>query len=527
MPMVPNGSRNGLCPSVRRVFGRWIAHSSESPAVKTSLFAAVVTCLLWNAVRAPAEEATSAATRWPQFRGPGGAGVAADGMKLPASFGPDKNVLWKMALPAGHGSPCVWDDRIFLTGFDRDKKQLATLCLERKSGRLLWSKAAAAQTIEKVHSTSSPATATPVTDGRRVYVYFGSCGLLCYDFDGNELWKHPLPVASTRFGTGTSPVLAGEAVLVKCLGPTPSLLAVAADTGKQLWKVDNPRCGVGYSPPLVQGAGPDAEVVVHGETGVACFDLKDGKERWASLGLMASAIPLPVAAEGLIFVVSQIPGGDLDDRWKLPPFDELLKKYDQDKDGRLSRQELPKDLVLFSRGDPKGVGDITLNSVISFIDRDNDGFVSRFEWFAGSTMASMLSNTLVALRPHAAGAGKPPEVAWREKASLPEVPSPVYYRGRLYLVRNRGLLSCWNTKTGKLLYEERVGATGNYYASPVAGDGKVYVCSAAGVVTVLEAGDTFRVLSKSDLGEPILATPALVDGKVYLRTEGHLYAFAE
>src|SRR5262249_52986276 len=116
-------------------------------------------------------------------------------------------------------------------------------------------------------------------------------------------------------------------------------------------------------------------------------------------------------------------------------------------------------------------------------------------------------------------------VAWKEKRSLPEVPSPLYYQGRLYLVKNGGILSSIRAKTGKLVYRKRLGATGLYHSSPVGGDGKVYIASIEGKVVVLKAGDQFKVLARNDLGEEITATPALVDGKIYLRTEGHLYAF--
>ena len=124
--------------------------------------------------------------RWPQFRGPNGSGIALDSKKLPVEFGTDKNILWKTPLPSGHSSPCVWDDRIFLTGFDKASKKLETLCLDRSSGQILWRRTAPAEKIEKVHERSSPAAPRPVTDGQRVYVYFGSYGLLCYDFEGPQ-----------------------------------------------------------------------------------------------------------------------------------------------------------------------------------------------------------------------------------------------------------------------------------------------------------------------------------------------------
>jgi outer membrane protein assembly factor BamB len=118
-------------------------------------------------------------------------------------------------------------------------------------------------------------------------------------------------------------------------------------------------------------------------------------------------------------------------------------------------------------------------------------------------------------------------VAWREKRAVPEVASPVAYRGRVYMVRDGGVVSCLDAATGKLLYRERLGPGGPYFASPVAGDGRVYAASGRGAVTVFAAGDEFRVLARNDLREPVCATPAIADGKLYVRTDKHLYAFGE
>src|SRR5262249_44195965 len=114
---------------------------------------------------------------WPQFRGPNSSGLG-DG-KPPVEFGPDQNALWKTAVGAGLSSPIVWEGRIFLTEFDRAKKQFATLCIDRGTGKILWRRTITPEQIEKVHAISSPAAATPATDGERVYVYFGSYGLVC------------------------------------------------------------------------------------------------------------------------------------------------------------------------------------------------------------------------------------------------------------------------------------------------------------------------------------------------------------
>src|SRR5579864_3582756 len=116
---------------------------------------------------------------WPQFRGPDSTGVGEG--SPPVHFGPDRNVLWKAAVASGLSSPVVWEGRIFLTEFDRSSKQLATVCIDRRTGKILWRRTVAAGAIEKVHELSSPAAPTPATDGERVYVYFGSYGLVCYD----------------------------------------------------------------------------------------------------------------------------------------------------------------------------------------------------------------------------------------------------------------------------------------------------------------------------------------------------------
>jgi outer membrane protein assembly factor BamB len=129
---------------------------------------------------------------WPQFRGPNSSGLGEG--RPPVHFGPDHMVLWKAAVGAGLSSPIIWEGRIFLTEFDGANQQLATLCIDRRTGKILWRRTVAPGQIEKVHAISSPAGATPATDGERVYVYFGSYGLVCYDLDGNQKWERRLPL---------------------------------------------------------------------------------------------------------------------------------------------------------------------------------------------------------------------------------------------------------------------------------------------------------------------------------------------
>jgi outer membrane protein assembly factor BamB len=142
---------------------------------------------------------------WPQFRGPNSTGIGDS--KPPVEFGSDKNVLWTVAVRSGVSSPVLAEGRIFLTEFDRATNQLATLCLDQRTGKTLWRRTLAPAQIEKFHDISSPAAPTPATDRERVYVYFGSYGLVSYDFDGKVQWERQLPLTENIYGAVASPIV--------------------------------------------------------------------------------------------------------------------------------------------------------------------------------------------------------------------------------------------------------------------------------------------------------------------------------
>jgi hypothetical protein len=260
--------------------------------------------------------------------------------------------------------------------------------------------------------------------------------------------------------------------------------------------------------------------------------LPDGRLRWKVTGMPAVSLSTPVVADGLLFVTLSNPIGDLDENIvKLPPFDELLKKYDTNKDGKLSKDEIPADMVLFTRGRADKIGDwARIRDVLGRFDKNKDGALDRQEW---QGMLDAMSQAFRSMRIAVAairldGTNKhKPEVAWQVSKFVPEVPSPLYYQGRLYLVNERGIITCRDAKTGKEIYRERLGGQGSCYSSPVAGGKKIYMASEGGIVVVFQPGDRYKVLAKNDMSERILATPSLVDNTIYLRTDRHLYAFAE
>ena len=464
--------------------------------------------------------------RWPQFRGVDGSAQAQDEKPLPVHFGPGKNELWKTPIPAGLSSPCIWGNRLFITGHDVKNNKLETLCLDRHKGTILWRRPAPVDKIQQVYKVNSPAVATPTTDGQRLYVAFGSFGLLCYDLDGNDLWKQPLPIPPIGFGPATSPMVVGELVLLNGQGKDLHLIAFQAKTGEPAWRTEESPFGSSFPTPFVWKHQEAQEIILPGRGGLMAYDLKNGRRRWWITGLSIEANTTPTMGEGMLFVASHLPGGDPDLRMKLPDFDEMLKKYDKDGDGKLSRKEAPADLVIFKRGGKDGVGEIQLQHMYGLFDTNGDGHIDRGEWQA--IVTTPFNNSLLAIRPGGQRDVGKTHIAWQAKRGVPEVPSPLFYQGRLYLVRNGGILTCLDAKTGKEVYRpSRLNDSGMYYASPVAGDGKVYIAADSGTIMVLKAGGQFEILAENDLGESIGATPALVDGVLYVRASRHMYAFKE
>ncbi len=449
-------------------------------------------------------------SHWPQFRGTN-AGVAASASKPPVTFGPSKNVLWKRPLSAGDSSPCIWGDYIFLTSYEG--KRLSTVCLRRSDGKILWQRLAPAKEIEHFHPRSgSPAASTPVTDGNRVYIYFGSFGLLAYDFRGNAIWSKPLPMAVTDFGTGSSPILAdGLLLLNRDHKENSHLLAVDCNAGNIIWRVERPDFLTSYSTPIVWENEFAKEVIVPGSFRLKAYDLKDGRERWLLRDQPKNVCTTPVIGDGWLFVASWSTGSSNE---PLPDFSTVLMRMDHNKDQELALAEVPPTLG-------------RLRDFFSAIDRNNDRSITKEEWNKKTSLLKKGKNSLMAVRPGGAGDITETHVAWSYERDLPYVSSPLYYQGQLYLIKDGGITSTFVAKTGKLLYRERLGASGNYYASPIAANGKIYVCSLKGVVVVFASGDTFTVVARNKFDEAIAATPAVVNDILYLRTAKNLYAFAE
>jgi outer membrane protein assembly factor BamB len=449
---------------------------------------------------------------WPQFRGPGGLATPDVERAVPDEIGPRQNVLWKVPLPPGHSSPAVIGGRIYLTAV-RDRK-LLTLALDGATGKQLWQAEAPYRKLEKVHAIGSHAQATPVADGKRVVSFFGSCGLLCYSASGKRLWHLPLGPFKNDLGAGSSPLMVGDLVILNQDHDIDSfLLAVDKRSGKVAWKVARDEFWVGYASPFLWEVKGHKQVVVAGSLRVAGYDPRTGKELWTVRGMARAMHMTPTAGpDGTLYVAGWTAGGDSEERINLPSFADLIARHDANKNGTIEEDELPPGPA---------------RERFRMLDRDKDGHITRAEWEYGRRRFEAAQNRLVAIRPGGKGDVSRTHVAWSQEKYLPVIPSPLYYRGRLYLARNGGLFAVLDARTGKLRRRGRLYGSSNYYSSPVGADGKVYFASQSGNVTVARVEPGWRVVCRARFGEEIFATPAIVDGRIYLRTAAHLYCFGK
>ncbi|MBK9169073.1 MAG: PQQ-binding-like beta-propeller repeat protein [Bryobacterales bacterium] len=470
-------------------------------------------------------------THWPQFRGPSGSGMAAEDASPPIEFGPGKNVAWHAQSGVGHGSPCICGDRIFLLSYDPAGKKLDTLAWDRSQGAELWRRSLTPKEPEQVHSISNLATATPACDGDRVYSYFGSYGLAAYTPDGKLAWEYSMPTASVPFGSGTSPVVSAGLILLSHDGKANAALhALRASDGSLKWKTPltrpaNTMAGSHATPAIWNG-----QAVIHGLNSVTGYDMSDGSRLWWLTSTTAGT-STPVTQDGMLYVSGWSNVGDSSYLPQQPAWPELLAKYDTDNDKRLNKQEA-QSIYLMRRPelpDNTPSAHVTAGLVFGLLDLDKDGFVSEEEWKGSQARITQMMGRhgLFALRGGGTGDITTTHIAWKESRSIPEVPSPLLYRGRIYMVANGGIATSVDAGDGRVVFRGRLGAPGEYYASPIAAAGRVYFVSRTGVVTVLAASDELKILARNDLKEDVFASPAVARDTLYIRTATRLYAFRD
>jgi outer membrane protein assembly factor BamB len=456
-------------------------------------------------------------TEWTRFRGPNGTGVA-DTTPLPTDFGPDKHVIWKTAVPNGHSSPVLTDTRLFLTGQDGDA--LVVMGFDRASGKELWRREVPRRNKGRLDGPNGPASPSAVTDGERVYAFFQDFGLIAFTTDGKEVWRMPLGPFNIFYGFGASPILVdGLLVLPVDQDSGSYLLAVDARSGKTRYKVDRPGVISGYSTPTVyEPKGGPKQIIIPESFQLSSYSVKDGKRVWWVRGLaceMKSVASLDndtLYVNGWGFSQNQ-PGRQV----PTVPFNEGLARYDKNKDGKVGGDEItgqdPMDKMLSPKyGFPA-------------FDLDRNGSLDAKEW---DIFRSMLAseNGLLAIKLGGTGDMTASAIKWRYQRPVPQVPSTLLYKGTLFMVNDSGILISFDPSTGEVVKQGRLkGAIDKYFASPIGADGKVIVVSQDGTVSVVDAKGDWEVQAVNALGDEVFATPAVADGRIYLRTKSTLYSF--
>jgi outer membrane protein assembly factor BamB len=445
---------------------------------------------------------------WPRFRGPNGSGVS-DSTGVPSEFGPKKNLVWRVEVPMGRSSPIVVKDRIYLTALEDNK--LLILALERKTGGTIWRREIIRDSTNKIFVGNDTATPTSASDGENLYTFFPDLGLLSFDAAGKERWRIELGPFDSFYGISSSPVVYGNTVALVCDQRHGSFaLAADKDSGRMRWRIERKLATTeGFSTPAIYA--PERgkpQLIATGAYRLDAYDLETGENLWWIGKQGIYPIGSPVVFGNMVIAVgygSEAP--------EYPSFDSMLQELDTNKDGKLSREEFSKHALF---GDHFG-----------WMDADNDGVITRAEWDAklkeSITEYGVTGNTI-----GGAGDRTGSNLVWRYKKSFSQVITPLVYRNVLYLLKGGGIVTTLNPTTGEVLKTGRTkDAIDQYFASPVAADGKVFLLSHSGKVTVLKADPQWEVLAVNDLGEECQATPAIGGRSIYVRTAKALYSFSE
>jgi outer membrane protein assembly factor BamB len=464
--MIVNGSVWSPAEEVKVIPARHIAFKSNT-----------------NGARPPKRPEPSAAnTNWPSFRGMQAAGVA-EKQNLPDKWDgkTGENILWRTPIPGlAHSSPVVWGQRIFVTSAvssdpkasfrpglygdgdasqDRSTQRWMIYALDKRTGKILWERVAQeGAPLEKRHIKSTYASSTPATDGRIVVAWFGSQGVFAYDVNGRFLWKVDLgrinlgayDIPTYEWGPASSPIIWNNLVILQCDTQDDSfLLALDADTGKQVWKAEREELP-SWGTPTVAATSTEPELVTNASNYIRGYDPRTGKELWRLGRSSKITAPTPIFADDKFVIAS----------------------------GRA-----PERPIFVVKAGARG--DLTLPADKTSSDA----------------------------------------VVWSRTGRGSYMPTPLIYDGILYVLANNGLLDAYDLKTGEEIYRQRLPLVGSgFSASPVAADGKLYLSNEDGEMLVIAAGRKFELLATNSMGELLMATPALSEGVLYVRSAQSLFA---
>jgi outer membrane protein assembly factor BamB len=399
---------------------------------------------------------------WPGWRGPTGYGISTE-KNLPVEWNREKNVKWRVPLPdRGNSTPIVLGDRVFVTQAIEKEGWRGLMCFDRKDGKEVWKTGVTYTEKEPTHGTNPYCSASPATDGERVYASYGSAGLYCYDLDGKDLWHRDLGPQIHIWGNAASPVIYGDLCILN-VGPGERtfLIAMNKKTGEPVWQHDEPggKSGVAgntewigsWSTPIVIRVKGRDELVMSFPNRVAAFDPKTGKELWTCSGLNPLVYTSPI--------------------WS-------------------------------------GPGD------------DGAGVIVAMGGYGGSALA---------VKPGGSGDVTATHRLWQVPRNKQRIGSGVIVGKHIYIHDDPGVTECIELETGKVVRERRITGPGrdqSSWSSMVHSEDKLYVVNKGGDTFVTRADPEFEVLNTNPLGEPTLASLAVSNGDIFVRTYQALWCIA-
>lgn len=470
---------------------------------------------------------------WTQFRGINATGIAPENAKPPIYFSLEKNVLWKLEAPEGLSSPIAIDDNIILTGVNRNKKEYYVWNINSNNGMINWESKIVVTGMEKVHPTSSPANATPASDGEFIYCYFPSFGLVCYDLIGNKVWEKQIKYQKVLTGSGTSPVIhENKLILNNDNLVEPRLIVLDKSNGKLLWEHNFDKkkmvSSCGWSTPVIW----ENQLIIHRNNGIEGVNLDDGKEIFRyQIGTMGESTP--VINNDILYVNAWMVRGEKELLREVDDFQSLFLKIDADNSETITRKEFraeyPKGVPINERTEAKDMQFSTFRiywDMLNDFDDNKDKIISKEEWQGlVKRMEDFSNHGLVAIQLGGTGNINLSSELWKVNENVAETPSVIVDNGLVYMIRNGGRTTCVDASSGKVIYKEKLGTGGTYFSSPILANGMIYFLSYKGKVTIVKAGENFEIVNQIDLEEKIGASPIAFDDKLIVRTASHLYAF--
>jgi len=470
---------------------------------------------------------------WLQFRGNNCSGIAGRNSTPPKDFGTETNVLWKIETPEGYSSPIIINDNLIITGVIREERKYMVWNIDPVRGTIKWQKEIPVDTMEKVHPISSPAAATPASDGEYIYCFFPPLGLVCFDFEGEKIWESPVQFLPVAQGSGTSPIVYEDKILLNHDNySNPRLLVFDKRNGQQLWEYHFPGSlmlpSISYSTPVIW----NGQVIIHRLDQVIGINIDSGEPVW-QFDVGSTGVATPVILGDTLFVNAWMIRGEESDLGDVTDLQKMFIDSDIDSDGMLSKEEFinsyPDGALIHDRkieGVTTGTRLVIHWWNLGMFDQDKDNYLSKGEWGKfQEQMADYANHGTVAVQLGGTGDITLSSTLWKSAENVPQIPSVVVRNGLLYMVKIGGIVTCIDSGNGEVIYAEKLGAPGPYLSSPLLADGMVFMASYNGKITILKEGREFEIINQIDLGEKIGASPVAMDNLLYIRTDKHLYAF--